>query len=207
MNDDFEAVLNDPISESLKFKFDDAKAVLLSNGQEKGAERAGKGTGSVVPFSQFTPERKKRFIELAKQYWPNMGEICRAVGVSRWTVANHRKSDPIFNNALHEIDQQVCDDHEMVMRANGMTPKGFLDRMAYLRAHRPELYDRAKVVKIEGYKMENGERQRRLGAVETVIDAEVVKTYSDRKQRRELKQQARLKAGEAAGGEKAGGAE
>lgn len=154
----------------------------------------GNGTGSVREFYDFTIERKQRFLELAEQYWPNLSAICKAVGVSRWTVGNHRKSDPDFNNSLHEIDQRICDEHERVLVERGMDHKGgFLDRISYLRAHRPELYDRAKVVKIEGYKMAGPERTQRLGAVEAAVDATIVQAYTTRKERNE---QRRLKAAE-----------
>lgn len=151
-------------------------------------------TGSVLRLHEFNDEKKARFLSIAKQFWPNLGAICEAVGISRWTVYNHRKSDPEFNKALIEIDEQVCDDHEFVLRQRGMKPAGFLDRIAYLKAHRSSLYNPAKVVKIEGYKMGAQEKLERMGAVESVIDAEIVKTYQDRKQRQEQK---RIKADEA----------
>jgi L-rhamnose mutarotase len=170
-----------------------------------GGDGAETEAGSVLAFNQFGSQRKSEFIRLAIEFWPNMSAICKAVGVARSTVYLHRKSDPAFNKALQEIDAMVCDEMEQTLRTEGMKPKGFLDRMAYLRAHRPELYDRAKVVKIEGYKMGDGERRQRLAGLEGAIDAEVVKTYQDRKQRQETKriradeERKRLGAGDGGG--------
>lgn len=151
-----------------------------------------RSTGLTAPAYRFDVENKSKFLRLAIEYWPNITAICKACGISRDTYYNHRKMDPAFDQALKDIDDMVCDELENVLRTEGAKPKGFLDRMAYLRAHRPELYDKAKVVKIEGYKMSEQERGRRLNVVETVIDAEVSKTYLDRRERQEKRAQQRL---------------
>lgn len=150
-------------------------------------------TGAATWFSQFGNEKKSEFLRISIEFWPNLSHICAAVGVARSTVYLHRKSDPAFNQALKDIDDMVCDEMEATMRNQGIKPQGFLDRMAYLRAHRPELYDRAKVVKIEGYKMGDGEKEKRMIAIDGAVDAEIVKTYLNRKEQRERRQQ--LKAG------------
>lgn len=200
---DPQATKEDKISPALIPESEVNEMEVEGNGKYAGVM----GAGSVLDFRSFGFEKKSEFLRLAIEFWPNLTAICKAVGVARSTIYLHRHKDPEFNKALHEIDQMVCDEMEQTMRQQGATPRGFLDRMAYLRAHRPELYDRAKVVKIEGWKMGNGEGEKRIGGLQSAVDAEVVRSYSDRKQIREQKRQSQLKAGEGTEGEKKGGAE
>ncbi len=172
----------------------------LSPGEPQRSIEPVKVAGSALAFTAFTSERKKRFLDLAKDYWPDIAHICEVVGVSRVTFYNHKKSDPQFNKSLHDIDNAICDNLELTLRAMGSQPKGFLDRMAYLRAHRPELYDRAKVVRVEGWKMGDGEKVNRLAGLEGAIDGEIVKTGLDRKAKRDYAKQRALKQGERGSG-------
>lgn len=142
------------------------------------------GTGLEHQPYRFTPEKKARFLELAPKYWPNVSAIAEAVGISRWTVVNHRKTDKAFDQALTELNNRLCDELEQTLIQQGLQPKGFLDRISYLRAHRPELYDRAKTIKIETKQMTGDERSSRLRVVESVIDAEVVGVVKGRRQKR-----------------------
>lgn len=163
-------------------------------------------TESVHDVRWFDAERKNLFIETALKLWPNISKICEVVGVHPQTYYNHKKTDPQFAACMEAVRQARLDRIEAVSADMAENPtKGFLDRAMMLRAHRPELYDRAKVVKIEGYKMGDGERQNRIQALEVAVDAEISKTYLNRKQQREQRQQQRLSAGKGDGGETAGG--
>lgn len=166
-------------------------------------------TGSGLALLSFDSQRKLKFLELAAAYWPNMSRCCREIGIHYQTFLNHRKADVKFYEALQEIKAAKLDAIEAVSEESALdVRKGFLDRAMILRAHRPELYDRAKVVKIEGYKMTDGEKRNRLAGLEGAIDAEIVKSYSDRKQIREAKRaKADEKRASMARGEKAGGVE
>jgi len=157
--------------------------------------------GSATGWSLFDAEKKLLFLEAARRFYPNISRCCQEVGICWQTFSNHRKQDKIFAAQLAEIDREVTDRIEGVMAEEAVNPKSFLDRMAYLRAHRPELYDRAKVVKIEGYKMDGAEKARRLGAVDAAIDAEIVKTYTTRQERRRLPAGGGEGTGQAAQGE------
>jgi hypothetical protein len=114
----------------------------------------------------------------------------------------HLKADKIFYQKVQQIDQGTTDRIEGVMASEAINPKSFLDRMAYLRAHRPELYNPAKVVKIEGYKMTQSERGERLAGLEGAIDAQIVSAYTTRKERLQAQ---REKRGELPPGEKGEG--
>jgi hypothetical protein len=151
-------------------------------------------TGSSTYVSTFDTQKKLKFIELARQFWPNLSKCAEGVGISVQTVYNHLKRDVKFCEEIKAIKTAKLDELEQVAMDSGKdAKKGFLDRAMILRAHRPELYDRAKVVKIEGYKMNSGERAQRLGAVEAAVDATIVQAYSTRKERQQAK---RLKAAE-----------
>lgn len=165
-------------------------------------------TGSDVGLSAFNVERKLTFLKLANQYWPDMSRCCREIGIHITTFYNHYKRDVKFCEEVKAIKAAKLDEIERVSIESARDQrKGFLDRAMILRAHRPELYDRAKVVKIEGYKMTAGEKQTRLGAVETVLDAEISKAYLDRKERREERKRKQISArSESASEAGAGGA-
>lgn len=151
-------------------------------------------TGSDSCISSFDAQKKLKFIELASQFWPNLSKCADAVGVTVQTVYNHIKRDVKFCEEIKRIKTAKLDELEQVAIDSGRdVKKGFLDRAMILRAHRPELYDRAKVVKIEGYKMTTAEAQQRSGAVEAAVDATIVAAYTTRKERQEQK---RLKAAE-----------
>jgi hypothetical protein len=163
------------------------------------------GLGLDYGFHKFNSERKRYFIEAARKFYPNITKCCQEVGISWHTFNAHRKSDPEFAAQLALVKLEVTDRIEGVLAQEAVNPKSFLDRMAYLRAHRPELYDRAKVVKIEGYKMNDGERSSRLNVVDTVIDAEISKSYLSRKEQREKRNQARLSKGDSSSSGVSGG--
>lgn len=148
---------------------------------ESKALTAGKGTGPKHAFNRFDSAKKAKFLALAPQFWPEIGRLAEAVGIDRTTVWLHRKSDKAFDAALTEINQQVCDRMEQTLIEQGLQPKGFLDRISYLRAHRPELYDRAKTIKIETRSMDTTERQARLAVMQSVVDAEVVGVVKGRR--------------------------
>jgi len=150
-------------------------------------EGGGRAAGLALGLDKFTFEKKQAFLTLLNKWWPNISQTCREIGIHPGTYYNHLIKDKSFAQAVAEIKQARIDRIEAVAVESAENPtKGFLDRAMILRAHRPELYDRAKVVKIEGYKMDGAEKARRLGAVDAAIDAEIVKTYTTRQERRRL---------------------
>lgn len=156
--------------------------------------------GSPRSFRVFGIERKLRFLELARQYWPDISRCAKAVGICRETIYNHLKSDVKFCKEIQEIKAAKLDELESVAAESGKDPRrGFLDRAMILRAHRPELYNPAKVVRVEGYKMGSIERSQRLGVLGEVVDAEIVRAYSTRKERKAQRLAKRLPAGGEAG--------
>jgi len=136
----------------------------------------------------FNPERKLRFITLAEQLWPDISQCCKGIGIHPVTFYNHMKRDEKFREAINAIKASKLDELERVAIENGRDKsKGFLDRAMILRAHRPELYDRAKVVRVEGYSMKDSEKTKRLESLSNAIDTSIVSSYTTRKERQRLK--------------------
>jgi len=135
---------------------------------------------SAIHFSGFTSKEKSRFIDNAIRYWPAKMKIAFASGISYPTINNHISWHPDFAALMKTIDVLVTDDVELILKNEAMKPKSFLDRIAYLKAHRPELYNPAKVVRVEGVKLSDSDRANRLAAVETFIDADLADSYRQR---------------------------
>jgi hypothetical protein len=150
-----------------------------------------KEAGSAIHFHGFSNEKKQRFLSNAFRYWPNVTRLCASVGITPSGYYQHTKLHPDFARLMKDIDVCVTDDVELVLRyeASNPNPKSFLDRMAYLRAHRPELYDRAKVVRVEGYKLGDGEARRRSEALAGAVEAQIVNAYTERKERQRAKRE------------------
>lgn len=186
-----------------KSSFKDISMSIEGEGKDivsAGGQGEKKDTGSV--FHRFDGDLKTRFLALAPKLWPNIGKLCRAVGISRQTYYGHLESDPEFYAAMMEARESRLDDLEEanVNEGAGTGREAFLPRISTLKAYRRKRYDPAKVLKVEGYKMAGPEEKaKRLGAVDRAIDTEIVKTYEDRKERNQVKQQQRqerLEAGE-----------
>lgn len=161
--------------------------------QKKGSEV---GTGSALGHHAFNPKRKKLFVRSALKLWPNVTKICEVVNISCPTYYAHLKSDPDFAQAMRDVDQAVTDEIEGVLRKEASKPKRFLDRISYLRAHRPELYDRAKVIKVEGYRVTDAEAGKMRNELAGAVDAEIVQSFKQKTERKSA-----LKAlGEGSGG-------
>ena len=117
-----------------------------------------------------------------------MSKVCQVIGINHQTYYNHLKSDPWFAHEMEEIRQRKVDAIEGKVFEAAEDSKNFLHQAMVLRAHRPELYDRAKVVRVEGYKMTPSEQKGRLDVVDTVIDSQIAQTYLSRREQRERRQ-------------------
>jgi hypothetical protein len=142
----------------------------------------GKGQGSVIRLSVLTWQ--KAFLEVAPGLWPNVFEICKKVHVSRELYYRALRQHPAFARAINEIDRALTD-AVVAKNANmALLDKGVIDRMAYLRAKVPELFDRAKVIRVEGVKLSAGEADGRAKLAQEAIDGEIIGEYRKRKAKR-----------------------
>ena len=138
---------------------------------------------------RFDWQRKRRFLRIAKIYWPNVTLCCAMAGIHPSSYYLHLKIDKIFYQKVQQIDQGTTDRIEGVMASEAINPKSFLDRMAYLRAHRPELYNPARKIIVEGYKMSAEESAKRSAILGEAVEAQIVSGYTTRKERAQAKRE------------------
>lgn len=86
------------------------------------------------------PEQKVLFLQAFRETG-NFSESAKLIGASRASIYNHLKLDQKFRSEFDAVINSFCDVLEQTMLSNGQKPNGFMDRMAYLRAHRPEKYN------------------------------------------------------------------
>lgn len=129
----------------------------------------------------FDSKSKLRFIEMLKTTFPHIKKTCDIIGISQQTYRNHYNNDVKFRELIDEVKEERLDNLEAVMLDNGEKPAGFLDRIAYLRAHRPHLYNPAQKVIVERQDhLTIDVAQERVNRLRTVIDADIVETYDKR---------------------------
>lgn len=145
---------------------------------------------------QFVPFDENKAIELLAEHPNNVNLVCKMMGNHPATFYWHMKNRQDFAIRVQEIRDACCDALETTMFNLGVkeTSFNFNDRIAYLRAHRPHLYNPAKKVIVEGYSMNTKEKVNRLAGLEGAIDAEVVKAYSTHKELKQMRLE--KKAGE-----------
>jgi hypothetical protein len=147
------------------------------------------GMGLDLRRRTFDWRKKRRFLRVAKRFWPNVTICCAAVGISDSTFYTHKKQDKVFALKIAEVDRGITDRIEGVMADEAVKPASFLDRMAYLRAHRPELYNPARKIIVEGHTMSTQEIDRRSAALDKAVDAQIVNAYTTRKERAQAKRE------------------
>jgi hypothetical protein len=166
------------------------KAIIPQTITTKHKRKSG-GKGLGRGLNTFNPERKSLFLALITKYWPNVYKTCEEIGINPVTYYNHLHSDPAFALAVENIKRARIQKIETSVMNAAEDSKNFLHQAMVLRAYMPETYDRAKVVKVEGYKMQNGEQAQRMTKLDGAIDAQIVNAYSTRKERQQQRRLAR----------------
>lgn len=138
------------------------------------------GLGLTPRLHKLNPQKTA---EAVLKYWPNLSAAALSIGVSASLLHWHKAHSPWFQNIVREADAKGCDALETVLFNRGVSGEEytFTDRIAYLRAHRPELYDRAKTIRVEGLSLTNKEASARASLAEQAIDGEIVGNYKRRK--------------------------
>ena len=121
----------------------------------------------------FHPGKKTKFIELAKQFYPNLSKVCKLVGVSSATFRQHLMIDKKFGADLAAVRDERVDRVEESVFMHSERPQNFMDRMAILRAYRGELYNPKSTVTFE-HKISAEESMRRHQNLAGAVDAEIV---------------------------------
>lgn len=167
--------------------FPDAETGFLTCNDEDFARNSGSGYrwsiwGGVKPEGMFNLARKLEFLEHLKECWPDYSSACHKVGISRRTYSNHAKADIAFRQAVLDIAECRVDGVESVSFKSAMNLQGVLDRREILRAFRPELYNRAQQIEIRGQFMTTEDARRRADGIGRVVDAQLVRAVTERKQ-------------------------
>ena len=188
------------VSAQVKHKLDQGEGMGLAVQPEVKLRGAESGLG--LDSHQSVLTWQKSWLDFAPELWPNITMICRKANVSKALYYRALKECPDFAAAVHEVDQGVTDAIEGLTANLAMNPKQIIDRMAYLRAHRPELYDRAKRIIVEGHTMSADEISRRSAVLGQAVDAQIVNAYTTRKERAQAKREGSslLPSGESEGG-------
>lgn len=129
----------------------------------------------------FNIERKKKFLELAEKHWPNISLICDVVGISKKNYEFHRHYDPVFNERCEQLYESRTDAIEAALAKFALEKSNFMDRMAWLRAHRGEKYNEKKMLQVDiSLSPERAEAKKEMlsRAIDTsvVTDAELVQS-------------------------------
>lgn len=125
---------------------------------------------------------------LLSKWWPNVTKTCQEIGISTSTYYNHLRSDTSFASKVAQIRLARLNKIESIAFESAEDMRhGFLDRAMVLRAHMPELYNPAKVIRVEGVKLGAGEAQGRAKLAQEAIEGELVGTYKRRKAKQRLK--------------------
>jgi len=129
---------------------------------------------------------RAKLTDAIMRHWPNLAQAARELGVLASSLHWQKDHNPVVARICAEADAKGCDALEAVLYQRGVSgePYTFTDRIAYLRAHRPELYDRVKRVEITGTRTPRAEAEARAKLAEEAIDAEIVEGYRTRKARK-----------------------
>lgn len=92
---------------------------------------------------KFNDELKEQFLMLYRDT-PNITKVAKQLNISRRTVSQHLKDDDLFKYAFQEVVEAINDDIEEYMVERAKTKSGFMDRIAYLKAHRTKFQDKIK---------------------------------------------------------------
>jgi hypothetical protein len=91
----------------------------------------------------FSSDRKLRFLKFFRES-QNISKSAQAVGITREVVVYHLKADKAFKTAFDGAIEAMCDELENVMVDHAHSKQGFLDRIAFLKAKRAEVWDKRR---------------------------------------------------------------
>jgi hypothetical protein len=94
----------------------------------------------VQDYYHFDRSKKQIFLELFRAS-PNLTQAAKTVGHSPQVVFWHLERDPEFKKAFEAVKAGLCDQLESRVYEYGQRPQNFMDRIAYLRAYRPERWN------------------------------------------------------------------
>lgn len=95
--------------------------------------------------NSFTNEKKLKFLELARAFvreekqWPDLSDLCLAVGIGRTTLRRHLEADEAFKEAWKEIT--LGGKWKLESKMFELAGKNPMYCFGWLRKHFPEEYN------------------------------------------------------------------
>lgn len=124
----------------------------------------------------FDSAKKVKFLEIARhaaenKLMPDVPGICKALNVSTFVFYEHRRLDELFR-AQWETVLDTCESTLVqMMYANGQRPSGYMDRITWLRAHRPGMWNPDLKVNIN---QDSSQVKGLFEGAKTIIEADIV---------------------------------
>jgi hypothetical protein len=98
--------------------------------------------------SKQTAKRTEAFIRFIRK-GSSAAEAARAIGVDRATVYRWRDADPAFKAAWLDAAETITEEIESALARNALAGDT-VSQIFWLKAHRPDIYNRKQVVSIGG---------------------------------------------------------
>ncbi len=140
-----------------------------------------KSLGKGIALSRlFDASKRAFFLEVLPNCYPNIWKACALAGVHKQTVLKRMEIDPEFAQACADIADQAMDQVEGYMATFAATPKGFLDRIAILKANRPEKWNPTSRVEISHRREDPGQIEARRAVLTRIVseDADVIESVT-----------------------------
>jgi hypothetical protein len=93
-------------------------------------------------------ESKAKLIEIYRQTG-NLTQACRVVGLDPRNMRLHYNQDEVFKAQLDEARQEICDRAEGYVVEYMARPSNVVDRMAWLRAYRPGIWNPERRIEVQ----------------------------------------------------------
>lgn len=123
--------------------------------------------------SGFTLPLKKKFLEIAPKYWPDITLVCNFIGISKQTYKAHYMHDKVFRDFLDALTEATTDKIETAMAKYALEKGNFMDRIAWLRAHRGEKYNEKKMIQVD-VNLTKDRMDAKQTSLSQAIDTEIV---------------------------------
>lgn len=127
----------------------------------------------------FTREKKLNFVKIYKKNGMRLYRTMKDLNISCHTINAAIQADPEFRHMMREVENEYVDQLEAKSRDVAMTDKGFMDRIAQLRALKPNRYARNLTnnlnnisITIDSQSISEGEK--RVLKMREAIEAEVM---------------------------------
>lgn len=101
--------------------------------------------GANYSLTGLQPKHKIKFLEAFRECG-DFGQSAKSTGFNRNTFTEHLNIDEKFRDDFKIVLESIGDELEGVMLNRAKHPNGFMDRIAWLRAHRPGKYNPRTVI-------------------------------------------------------------